>query len=311
MTSQVKALVDKLLTNVSNMIKPEGYVSELILPEIKVKQSTGLIGKYGKGHLRIVNTFTGGKGQYAQLDSVTYNSTGYLIENHALKEIVTPQQMENVEKPFDAEKDAVTALTTHLWLGKEKALADQLSNIAVLTNNASPAVKYDNYTGAHTLLADVRVAKTSVKQKGGAPADTAIMSWEVAEALRYHPSLLDSLGFKEQRPGGLMDEEIARALGVKRVLIGGAVYNAAKLGQADDVQPVWGDVIIFATCPMQAALEQVSLGYRVQYAGRSPRQVYRSFVDEPVDSRKIMVVDDYDMVLVDVGAAYLLYNVLT
>ncbi len=61
MGSQQTAQVDKLLTEVSNKIVPDGFVSEEILPMVKVKQSTGKLGSYGSGHMRIVTTLTGGK----------------------------------------------------------------------------------------------------------------------------------------------------------------------------------------------------------------------------------------------------------
>jgi hypothetical protein len=311
MTIQQRAQVDKLLTNVSNMVQPEGYISEMILPMVAVKQTTGLVGKYGNGHLRIVNTFTGGKGKYAQVDSITRSSDTYTIEHHGLKSILTPEDYENVELPFDAEEDETIALSTHLFLGKEKALADALSSTSIITQNAVPATKYNDYSSTGTLLANIRTAKTTVKGSVGVVPDTAIMSWEVAEALRYHPAMLDSLGFKESRPGGLQDQELARALNVRRVLIGGATYNSAKQGQSDSLAPVWGDVLIFAVCPLAAQKRQISLGYRFQYAKRKPRQVYKSPVDEPVDSVKLKVVDDYDQLLTTVNAAFLLNDVLS
>ena len=61
MKTQSGALVEKLLTNVSNQLIPEGYISELILPVLNVVQTTGLIGKYSNDHLRIIDTTVGGK----------------------------------------------------------------------------------------------------------------------------------------------------------------------------------------------------------------------------------------------------------
>jgi len=311
MTSQVRAQVDKFLTKHSNMIVPQGYISEMILPEHKSVQTTGLLGRYGNEHLRIVNSFTGGKGEYSIADTVSRASDSYAIEHHGLKSMVTPEDMANVELPFDAEKDKVETLTTMLWLQKEKALADVLGDNSIITQTQVPTVKYDNYSGTQELLQNVNDAQATIYDSVGAKPNTAIMSQKVATALRFNPDLLDSLGYKDNRPGGLNEAELARALDVDRVLIGGAVYNSAALGQADSLAPVWGPDLIFAVCPTNLALRQMTLGVRVQFAGRSPRQVFRSFVDEPVNSRKIIVVDDYDQVITRASAAYLLENVLT
>ena len=137
--TQQRAIVDKLLTNVSNQLIPEGYISEMILPELKVVQTTGLIGKYSNDHLRIIDTRVGGKGEYPMVDTVVRSSDAYKLQDHALKEILVEDDFDNVEKPFDAEQDSTVALTTHLWLEKEKGLADALSDTAVITNNVTLA----------------------------------------------------------------------------------------------------------------------------------------------------------------------------
>ncbi len=311
MKTQASAIIDKLLTNVSNQLVPEGYISEMILPELKVKERTGKIGKYGNQHLRIVNTVTGGKQEYATVDSVVRSDSTYTIVSHALKDLVTQEDLDNVEKPFDAEQDAVTALVTHLWLGKEKSLADTLTDPAVITQTVqlSGTSQYNDFTNS-TPLTDFITARTTVRSGCGLPPNGAAMDWDVAETLRYHPDMLDALGFKEQRPGGLNDTELARALNVKRVLVAEAVFNNSVLGQADSIVPVWGKHIVFFRAPQKAALRQKTLGYRVQLASRKPRQVFKSFPDEPIGARKIMVLDDYDQILVDVDCAYLIEDAI-
>jgi len=44
--SQTKAMVNKLLTQVSNGIFPAGYIADKVLPQLTVKQMSGLIGSY-------------------------------------------------------------------------------------------------------------------------------------------------------------------------------------------------------------------------------------------------------------------------
>ena len=307
MTTQARAQVDKLLTNVSQKIMPLGYISEEILPQLNVVQYSGLIAKYGNDHLRIVNDVVGGKAKYPMVESDVRQSDTYHIESHALKQIVTKEDYRNVERPFDAERDAVQKLTTHLWLGKEFSLASALGDTGVVTNNVTLAGtdQYNDFTNSDP-LGDFATARESVYSNTGLPPDLAIMSWSVKNVLKYHPQMLDSLGYKDNRPGGLSDQELARALDVDRILIGSAIYNSAKQGQVDALAPVWGKNIIFTHSPRNAALAQVTLGYRVQLSGQSPRQVFRAPQDEPIDSVKIMVIDEYDMLLTKVSAAYLI-----
>ena len=121
--SQIKAIVDKLLTNVSQMYVPEGYISEDILPNLKVKQKTGKIGKYGLNHLRIVNSKMGGRGKAARFEPIVRDSDLYSIESHGLEGLVTEDDYDNVEEPFEAESDETLGLTSTLWTAKEYAIA--------------------------------------------------------------------------------------------------------------------------------------------------------------------------------------------
>ena len=305
-STQGRAIVDKLLTDVSNKLVPTGYISEMILPSIQVKQRSGKIGKYGNNHLRIVNTVTGGRGSYPMIKTQNRSSTTYHIESHALKDILVREDYDNVEKPFDAEKDSVDELTTMLMTGKEKALADALGDIAVITQNETLAGtdQFSDYVNSNP-NEKFKDARLAVRGGCGFAPNTAIMDWDVAETLRFHPVLLDVLGYKDNRPGGLNDQELARALNVRRVLISEAVFNDAKEGQADDIKPIWGKDLVFAYIPERAGLRQQTLGYRLQLSGRKPRQVFKVNQDEPVDSKKIMVIDDYEQLLVNVDCAFL------
>src|SRR5689334_6977523 len=109
--SQNKAIVNKLLTNVSAKLVPEGFVADQALPELTVVQRSGLIGKYGNSHLRLVNSVMGGKGKATRVEAVTRTTDTYYVEKHGLETIVTEEDYENVEQPFDAEADEVEALT--------------------------------------------------------------------------------------------------------------------------------------------------------------------------------------------------------
>lgn len=303
-TSQQSAIVDKLLTNVSNQLIPEGYISELILPELKVVQTTGLIGKYSNDHLRIIDTKVGGKGMYPTVNTTVRSSNAYSLTDHALKELLTEDDFDNVEKPFDAEQDSVVALTTHLWLEKEKGLADTMAG-GTITQGVTLAGtdQWSDYANSNP-LEDLRDGRKGVRGGCGKKANVAFMDEDVADTLRFHPQLLDALGFKDSRPGGLDDTELSKALKTKFTYVGEAVYNNSVQPAADVITPVWGKDFWYAHIPKVGARRQQSLGYRVQKAGQKPRQVFKSFPDEPVNSRKIIVKDKYQQLISDPSCAY-------
>lgn len=309
--SQQKAIIDKLLTNVSSAYIPEGFISEAIFPEVQSVQKTGKLAKYGTDHLRIENTVIGGSGKYPRISTQVRSNTSYSIEGHGLEGLVTEDDYSNVEKPYDAEADETLGITTTLMVGKEKGLADVLSDTAVLTQNTtlSGTSQWNDYANSDP-VDDFLTARQAVKDGCGFPPDLAIMSWDVAERLRYHPGVLDALGFKDNRPGGLNDKELASVLQVQRVLIGVASYESAKKGQSSSLASIWGKHLIFAKMPAKAMKRQTSLGYCFKLSGRKPRRVFKFNVNNPPNAKGILVDDHYDFAITNVGAGYLVKNAI-
>ncbi len=309
MSTQMKGIIDPLLTNVSSMYVPDGCIADALFPALKFSQYTGKLGSYGKNHLRIENTVIGGKGKYRQVESITRATSSFEIAGHGLSGMVTKADYKNVIEPFDAEKDETTGISTILLLEKEKGLADALVDTAVMTQNAtlSGTSQLSDYSNSDAVSV-FNTAKLAIRAGCGAIANTVIMDYAVAEVLRYHPQLLDLLGYKFARPGGLSDDELARAFGIDQILVPNAMYNSAKEGQTAVLASVWGKHIILAQIPKSAAKYQISLGYNIRLDDGQPRKVYKQPLFNPPGATEILVEDEYDLLLSDVTAGYVIKN---
>lgn len=310
--AQLKAQVDKLLTQVSSGYFPEGYVSEKILPLISVKQSSGLLGKYGTSHLRIEHDFAGGRGEYRRVEPIARSTTSYQIESHGLEGLVTEDDMRNVEQPFDALKDEVMGLTSLIWLGKEDALASTLTSTSILTQNVtlSGTAQFNDYANSDP-LDKFMTARNTIRAACGLPPNAAVMDWRTANILAYSPQILSALGFTQNRAGQLSEVELAKAMGVEKLFIAKAVKEGAKEGQTSSLSAVWGRDIVFLVAPDSAQKYQVSLGYRVEYAGSSPRRVFKYDVNNPPNSVGVIVDSAYDMLVSNVNAGYLIKDAVS
>ena len=309
--AQLKALVDTLLSGVSSAYIPKGFIAESILPSIKSKQKSGLLGKYGNSHLRLELNFKGGRGEYRRAETISRESASFQIKGHGLEGLVTPDDYANVTDPYDAEKDETMGLTTALLIEKEYLVASALTSTAVMTQNVTLAgnQKFSDYLNSDP-IARFSAMRAAVIAGCGMMPDTAMMDVLVWDKLRYHPQILDALGFKENRPGGLSLSELASAMGVEQVLLAQARYNSAKEGQADAFTSIWGKDIVFGVCPKKAEPYQVSLGYLVQPEGKAPRKVYKYAVNNPPESTGILTEDNYDALLSNVAAGYLIKDAI-
>jgi len=305
--SQMKAIVDKLLTQASSAYIPEGYACEKILPEVRVAQKSGKLAKYGTNHLRIEQNYTGGRGEYRRVEAITRSQDTYTVEGHGLEGLVTNDDKINLDSPYDAMRDEVIGLTTQLMIEKEKTLGDALGNTGTLTQNTtlSGTAQWSDYTNSDP-LGDASTARTTIQDGCGRPPNALIMSWQVWNQIRFSGKILDALGYKYNRGGGLSHDELAVAFGVDKLIISEVMYESATEGQTSSLAPAFGKNAIFAVIPDRAAPYQVSLGYRIQQS--APRKVYKYAVNNPPESTAVLVEDAYDLFLSNVKAAYLIKN---
>lgn len=311
MSTQMKAYIDKLLSGVLQSYNPEGMcIAEKIFPQVQTAQYSGKLGKLTNSHLRIQNTVMGGKGAARRVDVIVRDADSYNIESHGLEGIVTPRDIKNWDDPFDAEKEEAMGLGLGLLLGKEKSIADSLSSTSIITQNTdlSAATQFDDYANSDP-LSYFKTAHQTVEDAVGMAPNVAIMNAAVRRCLRFHPAIIEFVRGKVQPGARLNDDELAAALDVDRILVGGAKYNSAKEGQTDALSNLWGNNIQFLVAPSKAEIGQISAGYYVTLKGSAPRQVRKQSVFNPPDSTQILVTDDYDYLL-NAAGVYLLANVI-
>jgi len=305
--SQIKAIVDKLLTNVSSAYVPKEIIADKLLPTVRSKQYSGKLGKYGSSHLRIVNSLIGGEGKFRRVKPITRSQDSFQIEGHGLEGIVTKQDYANVEDPYDAEKDETLGLTTMLALEKEYGLGSILTSTSVLTQNTtlSGTSQFSDYLNSDPMSVFATARGTILDAVGFLP-NVGILDVAVWNKLRFHPGILDALGFKQNRPGGLSQDELAVAMGVEKVMLASARYNSAAEGAAAVLAPCWGKHIVFAVLPDAAKPYQTSLGYQVIPEGGSQRKVYKYDGQNPAGSTIVLVEDEYDQLISNAAAGYLI-----
>lgn len=306
--TQTRALVDKLLTNVSLGYAPTGHIAEVALPNLQVDEMTGLIGKYTNAHLRVENTQMGGRSEARRVEAIKYDVTqGYVVEEHGLEDIVTPADVRNIPDPFQAESDKVLGLTQLLKVRKEKAFNALVTDSAVITNNVTLAGN-DQWSAYATSkpITDVKTARTAVKLACGFFPNRAIISSRAVETLSYHPEVIQNLGFNYEKAGALTYEDVKKFFKVDMLHVGDVQYDTAVEGLAESMTEMWGAEVIFYYAPATANKFQKSLGYYLTLRGQGGMKVYKSAINNPPDSTSIIVKDDYGYKLTDTKCAYLI-----
>lgn len=310
--AQLKAQIDKFLTNISNGFEgTEGHIVDMLFPKVPVKQKTGKIGKYGAAHLRIEHSLVGGRSEYRRVEPIVRSSDTYSVESHGLEGLVTEDDYRNVEEPFDAEKDETLGLKSLIEINKELAVATSLTDTAVVTSNTTLAgnAQFSDYNNSDP-IGVFKTARLAVRDGIGLPPNWAAMDWAVANTLAYAPAILDALGFAQNRAGQLSETELAKALGVEKLYIAKGRYNSAAEGQSDVMANIWGKHILFGYSPASPGKYQLASGYQVVLSGQEQTRVFKYDVKNPPNSTGILVDNSYDIVLTDVGGLYLIKDAI-
>jgi len=304
-----RAREDRLLTGVSRRHNVEGLVADQVLTSVTAKKSTGKIGKYGNEHLRIVHDLVGGMTKYPRITVDTKDSDRYIMEKHGLSVTLSEEEIDNEEQPFDARQDATMDVTDRLLLGREYALASVLTDTAILTNNVtlSGTDQFNDYDNSDP-LERFNTARASIYAETGKdvsmPGGFALMTWDVKNALCYHPELLELYKYTSSMGAGLNDAQLKAALKVDRVILAWSQYDSSKAGQTPVITPTWGKNMIFGYAPMSGRKRMTTLGFNVRKTDFV--RVFRNKVVEPPNAELIQVDHTYDDLITDVGAAWLI-----
>lgn len=308
---QTKGYLDKALSGVSNGYFNKDLIADLAFPKAQSKNYTGKIGGYNPNHMQRQDTLMKGEAVARRVNGVDYNFDAlFEIGQYGLHDVVTKRDYADVEDPFDAESDVTDALTHLMQVDKEVSLASVIFSASIITQNSSPGTKWDN--ASSSILTDVALAKSTIKGSVQAIPNAAIIGYKLAESLRRSEVLMDKLGYKYNRSGELSDAELAKALSVEQLMIGTASYNSAKEGQTATIVDIWNEEsCLFYVKPASAGKKQISLGYHISPVGSVGRKVFKSDIDNPPESKLIVITEDYVQKIMTVNAGYLFTNCLT
>lgn len=299
--AQKTAIVDKLLTYVSQMILPHGLICDQVLPQISVKQRTGLLAGYGNGHLKIVSSRVGGQGEFRRVDAITRESDTYHLEKHGLFDTVTEDDYDNVEAPYEAEIDTTIGLSSIIKTEKEDVFS-QVFNSTNVTQGVTLDKTKSFKVGTVDPSLHVENAHNTILDATGVSPNTCILPRKTYNVLRRHPVLRQwyrggSTGPTTGGPVGI--REVAQFLDVQRIF----VPETPKSSDGKTVTQLWPDDVIFLVAPAAAVKRQVAFGYRLRNR-RGGLRIYKFRTTNPPNGTDVLAQDDYSFMITNAKAAY-------
>ena len=255
--------VDPILSNVSVAYKNEEYVAEKIFPIVKVKSKTGKYYKYDKSKFRMVESL---RGMGSKTNEVEYGlsiSTAFVVKEHALKEIVPDELIEQALAPLTPEMDAAENVTERLLVEKEYDLAAYMQSTSNITNyvTLSGTEPWNNQATA-TPISQIQTGKTAIHALIFKDPNTLLLGKEVYDQLVNCTEIINRIRYTQL--GVATTDLLAKVFGIDRVIIGGAGYESATEGQTSSMAYIWGKYAWLLYITPRPGIKAISLGYHFQ-----------------------------------------------
>ncbi|HEC65844.1 MAG TPA: hypothetical protein ENI23_11140, partial [bacterium] len=229
-------------------------------------------------------------------------STAFIIEEHALKELVPNELKKQALKPLTPEIDATENVTERLLIEKEYDLATYMQSTGNLSNNTtlSGTDQWDDYANSDP-IGDVKTAKQTVHSKIFKDPNVMVIGKEVYDKLVDHPDILDRI--KYTKLGVATSDLLARLFEVDKVIVAAAGYNSAVEGQSDSMSYIWGKNVWLLYVTKKPGIKQVSFAYFFQM--EAPRRADKWFNNDRKGTY-VRITDEYTRETVSVDCAYLI-----
>lgn len=295
--------VDAVLTNVSIAFRNSGFVADQIFPQIGVKKESDLYYKYKRAQsLTLPNTKRAPKANYARVDWDVETDL-YKCEEYGLEDLIDDRERDNADAPLNLDVDTTEFLTDLVLLDYEKRVIDIVTDPSVIeqTSALDAANRWDNYESSDsTPMEDVDSAKNAVRLATGTVPNIMVIGSDVLSALKFHPDIVERV--KYVSGDSVTTQVLARLFELDRVIEAHAVYNAAREGQDEDVQHLWGAMALIAHVEPKPGIKKVSLGYTFATRQRQTER-YRE-EKKRSDVIRVSEVKDERLVCAECGFLY-------
>jgi len=295
--------VSAALSNIAIKYKAPELVAEKVAPVIPVKKENDRYYVFDREELRDMDSL---RAAGAEANEVSWDITNesYAAEEYALKYLIPDRVIANADPPIRMKATTTEKLTRWIKLGYEKRVQQIAQSTGTVTNNATPATKWDAASGQDP-ESDIDTAKTSIRRTAGTNPNCIMMSDPSWKALRRwlkdHATV--NLSYRDMLT---IDGPPPTLFGLNLIVAGG-IENTSDEGQADNITDIWNDNVLVYYRESAPSIQALSFMYTL----RARNFRVKTWREEIRDGEFIEASVIQDEVAVAADAAYLITDVLT
>lgn len=300
---------DVALEGVSIAYKPDGLIAQE-LPQYPVTRDSDVYYVYSKDTMTIPETIR----QKGQANRATWDvsTSSYLLEDHALMDLVYDSDRDNADKALKLDVDTVEFLTQKIALRYEKSAATLLQTVGNWSNNQSLSAGGRFNTNATNPIPVFDSASAIMAQQSGLLPNTLVLNFPTFLALKENTSTVDRIKYTSAE--SISENLLAKLVNVQKVLVARAVENTGEMGTADDTTTsqvwIWTDSAWLGYLNPTPGLKKASAMYTFRKNDGSPWKVTR-WRDEEEEADAIRVQTKYQHKAVATSCGYLIIDCLS
>ncbi len=286
-----------------------------VLAAIDVNAANGKYGLIDRGYLTQAAETSRLAGSYGR-GSYKYGETNFDTEEHGWEVPVDAKQSKIVGDIFDAEMVAAKIARRTVLVNREIRTAAAVFNATTFTATTGAVTnEWDDAPNA-TPVDDVKTAINALYAAGGVEANALVINFKVFNNLRNCASVIDRLKHNGQwNPGTQVGAAaIAEMMGLKRIIVGGALKNSASAPGSFTGAPIWSDEYAMV-CRVAESDDPVEncIGRTLHWGadGSVVGGLLEQYYEENQRATVIRCREQTDEVILDVYSGYLLSNITT
>jgi len=293
-----------MLTNISVGYENNDFISEILFPSVPVNKQSDKYFVHEKTGFTPLDDIRAPKTQANEIPPRTLSRDSYYAEEHALVDLVSPQEIANADAGLEPLMESTEEVTATILLNRENA-AQTLARTAANydTGHTVTLAGTDQWSDpASTPIADLKAARDQIHSAIYRKPNVAAMGYQVFTQLEDHADFIERIKYSQR--GITTAEIVAAVVDIPRIVVAGAVKNTANVGQAITTSYLWGKDVIIAHADQPGRRKPVygaEFTWRYRPAGGAVMPTERWF-DDDLEAWKIRVRRAYDFKLLAVDA---------
>lgn len=264
--------------------------------------------------IKLQETGRAPRGDYNRSD-YEFKTGTYSCKEYGWEELVDDSEAALYRRFFDAEEVAVQRCVDTILRNQEARIAAAVFNTSNITATADVAIDWSTPATAEPRT-NIFTAKTAMRAASGLTPNVLVISKKVFDTVLLTSEIKDAL--KYTNPIEIGGEEaqrrvLAQYFGVDQVLVGNAIKDGAKKGQAASISDIWDDEYagLFKVSSGGQDLREPCLGRTFLWTEDSPDNlVVEQYREEQKRSEVYRARHNVAEAFVFIGAGYLLGNII-